>query len=1052
MKAEIPAKILPAKVRAKTRLRAILGCVVLLALPLAGCGGAAHPTAPTIETLRQRASERPTDPDAQRALAEGELLLHGGDPARADAAIQRALTLSPDDIGLHYLHAVERELHGQPSDALDAYIDVIQRARESEDPLAPAMAEVAAAEIESLDDAVEGYPTRVAEALAAIPASTRFPDGARSTIADLLIDIAYRRGDREGAEALRQQEGCPASWRVAGPIGPRHLIGFDRELAPEHDDTLAERYDYGPGRGEQETREVEARGCAVHLGNGPVGGPGATYAETSIEAPEAGRYVLRVETPNTAEVFVDGRSIARLDRRREPLGRVTFHGVELSAGRHLVRVKVVSRHPNPVLALSVSRTPGPPGGGELEGQSLLAAHVRIQRAMSRGEIVKARQLLASHLVEDGSPAFLVVGAAASLNDPLRSGEVRHDTARRLLGWAADRDENAWYPRLTLAQLEAAEGRDVAAIDALRQATAHWPELLVFPLQLIDLLEQRGWQAQADAMVAHAEDVVSDACRPKRAALNQARRQNHAQDEMDIAEALVQCDARSDALVATYLRRRQWDRAGEELTRLASLEPEENPVGVISARLRVAQSAGDDEAVARLVSQLESRMPQSEGPVMLEVDRTMARGDEQAAREQIAGALAREPEAMMGLRRVLRALGGDSPLERFRRDGAQVIHDFEASGHTYEEPMVLVLDYTVYRVFDDGSTLELTHNIFRLQSQEAVDAMGEFHVPEDAHMLTLQTVKEDGRRLEPDEIAGKESISFPNLSPGDYIEFEYMRPHGAPAGYPGGVVGDRFYFRNYETPFFQSQLTVVTPPGTELMVDPRGDAPETEERDENGLHVYHWGVEDSRPLVQEPASVSPREFFPSIDWGRGASWDMYVESLRDVMADRDVHDPAAATLVAEILGEDAARSTIEQRAQRIYRWVAENIEESDGVFGLAPAMVAARTGDWTRVLRYLLEMAGLDAELALVRSYAADSHQSELPDDDTYQNLLVRLQGSEGPILAARRRARPALRLHAAGAGRHGRDDPERGGRAGAGARATAGRGSAHGGGGPRPEP
>jgi len=34
----------------------------------------------------------------------------------------------------------------------------------------------------------------------------------------------------------------------------------------------------------------------------------------------------------------------------------------------------------------------------------------------------------------------------------------------------------------------------------------------------------------------------------------------------------------------------------------------------------------------------------------------------------------------------------------------------------------------------------------------VDAMGEFNVPEDAHVLTLQTVKADGTRLEPDEIA------------------------------------------------------------------------------------------------------------------------------------------------------------------------------------------------------------------------------------------------------------------------------------------------------------
>lgn len=312
-------------------------------------------------------------------------------------------------------------------------------------------------------------------------------------------------------------------------------------------------------------------------------------------------------------------------------------------------------------------------------------------------------------------------------------------------------------------------------------------------------------------------------------------------------------------------------------------------------------------------------------------------------------------------------------------------------------MLLALDYTVYRVFDDGSMLELTHNIFRLQSQEAVDAMGEFRVPDGAHMLTLQTIKRDGRRLEPDEIAGKETISFPSLSPGDYIEFEYVRPHAAPAGYPGGFVGDRFYFRNFETPFDISELTVVTPRDMELVVDPRGDAPATEERVEGSVRVYRWAVEESRPLVQEPGSIPSREFFPSIAWGRGASWDLYVESLRDVLADRDPRDPSAERLVHRILGSEPERATLEQRAHRIYRWVLANIEDSDDVFGMAPSMLAARTGNRARILRYLLELAGLEADLVLARSFATDATRSELPDDDTYQNLLVRVSGGPAPI-------------------------------------------------------
>ena len=62
----------------------------------------------------------------------------------------------------------------------------------------------------------------------------------------------------------------------------------------------------------------------------------------------------------------------------------------------------------------------------------------------------------------------------------------------------------------------------------------------------------------------------------------------------------------------------------------------------------------------------------------------------------------------------------------------------------------------------------------------------------------------------------------------------------------------------------------------------------------------------------------------------------------MLADRDVVDPAAQALVREIVG-DEERSSAEQRAQRIYRWTLANIEDNDDVFGLAPAMLAARTG-------------------------------------------------------------------------------------------------------------
>ena len=99
---------------------------------------------------------------------------------------------------------------------------------------------------------------------------------------------------------------------------------------------------------------------------------------------------------------------------------------------------------------------------------------------------------------------------------------------------------------------------------------------------------------------------------------------------------------------------------------------------------------------------------------------------------------------------------------------------------------------------------------RVQSQEAVDENGEFSMPEGARLLTLHTVKADGTRLEPDAIAGKSSLSLPNLAPGDYVEFETVRGESPSVGFPGGYLGDRFYFKSFEVPFDHSELVVVLP--------------------------------------------------------------------------------------------------------------------------------------------------------------------------------------------------------------------------------------------------
>jgi hypothetical protein len=283
----------------------------------------------------------------------------------------------------------------------------------------------------------------------------------------------------------------------------------------------------------------------------------------------------------------------------------------------------------------------------------------------------------------------------------------------------------------------------------------------------------------------------------------------------------------------------------------------------------------------------------------------------------------------------------------------------------------------------------------VQSDEALDALAEAHVPEGAQVLTLQVIKPDGRRLEPDAIAGKDTISLPSVAVGDYVEMEFVMAKEAPSGLPGAYVGERFYFKSFEIPFDHSEMVVVLPASMPYIIDGRGDAPAVEETVEGDSRVLHWTVEQSRPLRMEPGSVSAREYIPSVRVGANASWPRFIDGLREALADRDSRDPDHVRLAAKIVGKLPPDAHV-QRAQRIYAWVLDNIENTNDMFSQAAVMVRSRTGNRARVLHYLLGLAGVPSQLALASAVYADQTPSQLADGERYDHLLVRMGSDERP--------------------------------------------------------
>src|SRR5690606_3751431 len=99
------------------------------------------------------------------------------------------------------------------------------------------------------------------------------------------------------------------------------------------------------------------------------------------------------------------------------------------------------------------------------------------------------------------------------------------------------------------------------------------------------------------------------------------------------------------------------------------------------------------------------------------------------------------------------------------------------------------------------------------------------------------------------------------------------------------------------------------------------------------------------------------------------------------------------LVREIL-RGLERAPLEQRMRRIHRWVLDHIEDGGGGAPV-PMQVAARAGSRNRVLRYLYELAGMDARIVLARALG-EREPGELHRDDVYPASMIMVRRPEGP--------------------------------------------------------
>ena len=238
--------------------------------------------------------------------------------------------------------------------------------------------------------------------------------------------------------------------------------------------------------------------------------------------------------------------------------------------------------------------------------------------------------------------------------------------------------------------------------------------------------------------------------------------------------------------------------------------------------------------------------------------------------------------------------------------------------------------------------------------------------------------------------------MPPLEIGDYVEYEYVREHAPSWG--DTYESEGWVFQNFTSPFDHSEMIFVAPIDMALTFDVRGPVPPPTTHDENGLRSTRFVMEQSQPLVAEPNWVADPPVLPSLRALARVTWDRMYGAVYDGLLGLDVRDPAALRTLREEIFAGETALTPHAQVQRIHHWVMDNVEAVDGSFyQSAPLMLAGRRGSRLRVLRYLLELAGIPTRIAYARELAGVRPVDGAPDANVYASNVLVATLPDGPL-------------------------------------------------------
>jgi len=981
-----------------------------------GCGAsqADRPKAPDLTPVRLEGAAS-TDREVVGRWLLRELLSPGGSGAYAEQARRQLNSWKTPGMYGSLAIALDDGLHGRVKNAGDAFVQAFLAARESSSEVAPLIAWFALRQAVQLRrDSKDLYRRHEPELKEAI----RLPKniGWRARIQLVSWRGAEERVDARSLadETAAKAQGCVSKLRLLGPFGTGQRSDIIREFTAERLRPLPNFLPREVMASEApRALKTDSAGC-VSFADEPVA-DGVFLAEGFVQLEKAADVILAVE--GAYKVWVDDAVVQERDPRlwaRWPRWGVALR---LTAGRHRILAKLQRSS----TAFRLLRLDGTPlsfqtqiNSGEpyvLEKPRLLPDPNLLSHFTSDSGIIPPEDDIVRFLAADtantegqGDIATLLIepliadrrlatgtallwAAGFVNNDPLLGGSMASDLVKNLERQAQKSDPGLFAPRLARALADGEQRGAVEAVSQLRKLTAEFPEVSVLWSALQRTYGELGWTTERAALTHQMVERFPNNPEVLAAAVETYEEEGETERARELVSKIVSVDKDNEISLSRALGRQDFASAEAELLRLKRLRPDRSEYDRRIYDLRV--SSGEVKETAQKLEADLGHSPLDTAKRLALADAKLAAHESKALTQAVIDATL----AGANTGPILDAIDlteGTSELEPYRLSAPVIISDYEKQNQHQPGTAARVLDYSAVWVRSDGSARMLEHQIVRIQSSEAIQQFAESKL--DGLVLHMRVIKKDGRIFEPERVQGKETVTFPHLEVGDYIETEHISNLPSQDRTGDRYLGPRWFFREENIAYARSEFLVISPKNRRLVVETRGQVPKPEVVDLGAVELRRWRVDRSPAAPAEPHRGAVDEFLPSVYIGWGISAEQRLLELSRELTPMFPVDPRIRAIAAKIVGK-RSQGTDHEKVQALYRWVLDNVQPGEVADGRQ--VIITREGNPWRAFMELCRALRIDVDFALVKNRLAAEPLGPLSQASEFSDPALRVKTAAG---------------------------------------------------------